>query len=100
MPELPEVETITRGLRGPLIGRRFTGVRVGWRKIVATPTVEEFQRRLVGQGILDVKRRGKYIICELSGRDVLIFHLRMTGCLWVVPSDRPLDKYDYAIFSL
>jgi formamidopyrimidine-DNA glycosylase len=44
MPELPEVETIVNGLRGPLIGRTFTGVCVGWENIVAKPAVPEFQR--------------------------------------------------------
>lgn len=100
MPELPEVETIVRGLRDSLIGRRFIGVKVGWRKIVATPTVEELNRRLVGREILDAKRRGKYVLCELSEEETLIFHLRMTGRLQVVPADRPLDKHDYLILSL
>ena len=57
MPELPEVETIVRGLRASLVGRQFTGVRVGWENLVARPTVEEFKRGLVGQRILGLKRR-------------------------------------------
>jgi formamidopyrimidine-DNA glycosylase len=100
MPELPEVETIVRGLREPMAGRQFTGVRVGWQNLVARPSVEEFKRRLVGQRILDVKRRGKYLIFALSGGGSLIVHLRMTGRLLIKNSDDELAKHDHLIFEL
>jgi len=116
MPELPEVETIVRGLRGPLVDRKFTGVRVGWKNLVARPrpdgstssprrlaegpAVEEFERGLVGQRIVDVKRRGKYLIFALSGGGSLIVHLRMTGRLLIKNSDDELDKHDHLIFEL
>ncbi len=100
MPELPEVETIVRGLRGPLVGRKFTGVRVGWENLVATPSVEEFVRGLVGQRILSVKRRGKYLAFALSGGGSLIVHLRMTGRLLIKNCGDELDKHDHLIFEL
>ncbi len=100
MPELPEVETIVRGLREPLVGRQFTGVRVGWDNLVARPTVEEFKRRIVGQKVLDVKRRGKYLVFSLSGGGSLIIHLRMTGRLRVKNRGDKLDKHDHLIFEL
>jgi len=116
MPELPEVETIVRGLREPLFGRKFTGVRVGWENLVARPrpdgstssprrlaegpAVEEFERGLVGQRILDVKRRGKYLVFALSGGESLIVHLRMTGRLLIKNCDDELDKHDHLIFEL
>jgi len=100
MPELPEVETIARGLREPLVGRQFTGVRIGWENLVARPTVKEFVRGLVGQRILGVKRRGKYLIFALSGGKSLIIHLRMTGRLLIKNPDDELDKYDHLIFEL
>jgi formamidopyrimidine-DNA glycosylase len=100
MPELPEVETIVRGLREPLIGRQFSGVRVGWEKLVAKPAVEEFERGLVGRRILGVKRRGKYLIFVLAGGGSLIVHLRMTGRLLIVNSGDELDKHDHLIFEL
>jgi formamidopyrimidine-DNA glycosylase len=100
MPELPEVETIAQGLREPLVGRQFTGVRVGWENLIAKPTVEEFKRRMVGQKVLAVKRRGKYLICVLSGGGSLIFHLRMTGRLLPKESGAALDKHDHLIFEL
>jgi formamidopyrimidine-DNA glycosylase len=100
MPELPEVETIVSGLRGPLIGRTFTRVRVGWENIVAKPTVSEFQRRIRGQQILGIRRRGKYLIFDLSGGDRLLIHLKMTGQLTVRPDDAPPDKYGHTVFDL
>jgi formamidopyrimidine-DNA glycosylase len=108
MPELPEVETIVRGLREPLVGRTFTGVRVGWENLVARPrpelaegpTVREFERGLVGHEILAVKRRGKYLVFALSGGGSLIIHLRMTGRLLIVNSTDKLDKHDHLIFEL
>jgi formamidopyrimidine-DNA glycosylase len=100
MPELPEVETIVNGLRGPLIGRTFTGVRVGWENIVAMPAVPEFQRRIRGQQILGIRRRGKYLIFDLSGGDRLLIHLKMTGQLTVRPDDAPADKYGHTVFDL
>ncbi len=100
MPELPEVETIVRGLRQPLIGRTFTGVRIGWEKLIAKCSVEEFKRRLVGQEILAVKRRGKYLIFALSSGASLIVHLRMTGRLLIKHCGDELDKHDHLIFEL
>ncbi len=100
MPELPEVETIVNGLQGPLIGRTFTGVRIGWENIIARPTVSEFQRRIRGRRILSIRRRGKYLIFDLSGGDSLIIHLKMTGQLLVKPADAPADKYGHTVFDL
>jgi len=100
MPELPEVETIVRGLREPLVGRQFTGVLVGWENLVARPGAEEFERGLVGQRILGLKRRGKYLIFDLSGGGSLIIHLRMTGRLMIKDPDDELDKHDHLIFEL
>jgi formamidopyrimidine-DNA glycosylase len=100
MPELPEVETIARGLRGPLVGHKFTGVRIGWENLIARPAVEEFERGLVGQRTLGLKRRGKYLVFALSGGGSLIIHLRMTGRLLVKNQGDELDKHDHLIFEL
>jgi formamidopyrimidine-DNA glycosylase len=100
MPELPEVETIVRGLREPLVGRQFTGVRVGWENLVAKCSVEEFGQGLTGQRVLGVKRRGKYLVFALSGGGSLIIHLRMTGRLQIKSSSDELEKHDHLIFEL
>jgi len=90
MPELPEVETIVRALRQggreglPLPGRKIHSVRLLWERSLAEPAPADFYRRLPGQTIVDIKRRGKYIILQLD-EDVLLFHLRMSGDLRVEP---------------
>ena len=92
MPELPEVETVVRGLRGPLTGRTFTGVTVTWPNAIRTP-IPELQRRLPGQRIEAITRRGKYLQFHLSGGDTLVLHLKMSGDLLVEPATEPLHPH-------
>ncbi len=99
MPELPEVETIATDLRRELVGATFTGVEIHWPAIVATHSADEFSRNLCGQSVLDVGRRGKFLILHLSG-GALLFHLRMTGQLLLWPSHHPRGVHDHAIFHL
>ena len=99
MPELPEVETTVRGLRGPLVGRTFTGVTVLWPRTINTP-LSEMKQRLPGQRIEAITRRGKYLQFHLSGGDTLFIHLKMSGDLLVEPSDEPPHKHVRAIFDL
>jgi formamidopyrimidine-DNA glycosylase len=82
VPELPEVETVVRGLRDDVIGRTITGAEVDWPPQIVGMPPEGFADRLRGQRIERLYRRGKYIVFELSD-DVLIIHLRMTGRLYV-----------------
>ncbi|HUV53407.1 MAG TPA: DNA-formamidopyrimidine glycosylase family protein, partial [Dehalococcoidia bacterium] len=81
MPELPEVETIVNDLRPELVGHRFTGVSISWPRMVLQPSASEFQRRLPGQLIKEIARRGKYLVFRLDSGEALILHLRMTGSL-------------------
>ncbi|HHX42399.1 MAG TPA: DNA-formamidopyrimidine glycosylase [Chloroflexi bacterium] len=81
MPELPEVETVARGLRARIVGEVIVGVEVFWPRSVASHSVEAFADGLVGQAIVDVGRRGKYVVLSLSGHGCLLVHLRMTGRL-------------------
>jgi formamidopyrimidine-DNA glycosylase len=99
MPELPEVETIVRGLRSPLVGRTFTGVTVTWPNAIRTP-IPELKTRLPGQRIEAITRRGKYLQFHLSGGDTLIMHLKMSGDLLVEPVDEPLHPHVRTIFDL
>lgn len=99
MPELPEVETIVRGLRGPLVGRTFTGVTVTWPNSVKTP-IPELEGRLIGQRIEAITRRGKYLQFHLSGGDTLIIHLKMSGDLLVEPAGEPRHPHVRTIFGL
>ncbi len=104
MPELPEVETIARALRegdagrGPsVIGRTIAQVTVRWPRHIARPAPAEVQRRLPGQVIQNVSRRGKFLVFQLS-RDVLLIHLKMSGDLTVVHADAAPDKHAHTIF--
>lgn len=98
MPELPEVETIKKELSPHVISRRFTDIIVSDAKPVKQPSVEEFRRKLKGQSINDLERRGKYLIFRLSGGSVLVIHLKMTGALLLNPKQP--DGYARVIFHL
>jgi formamidopyrimidine-DNA glycosylase len=104
MPELPEVETVVRELReggkgrGPsVVGQTITGVTVKWPRHIARPSPRELKRRLPGQKIESVTRRGKYLVFNLS-RDVMLIHLKMSGDLLVVNGKSPQDKHAHTIF--
>lgn len=81
MPELPEVETIVRGLRRRLAGQRIASVEFLWaRTCVGNP--DSTARTLAGQKITGVRRWGKYLVFDLEKEgtaSVLVIHLRMTG---------------------
>lgn len=97
MPELPEVETIVRGLRGPCVGQRIDRVTIKWKRHIARPGARQFSRRIRGQVILGIDRRGKYLVFRLSA-DALLIHLKMSGGLAVVPRRAPPDKHAHTIF--
>jgi len=100
MPELPEVETIKNCLLPQVVGLRFTGVTLLWPGVVRRPSPEEFCHRLSGQTIEDIRRRGKYLIWDLSGKGKLILHLKMTGVLLLQPYSYDLEPYVRAILHL
>lgn len=81
MPELPEVETVARGLRASLVGRTITGVEVRWARSVIPPDPVAFARQLTSQTVVGVARQGKWVVIGLSGGGALLIHLRMTGRL-------------------
>jgi formamidopyrimidine-DNA glycosylase len=88
MPELPEVETIKNELIPRVIGRKITKVTILDEKIVRQRRLAEFRSRLIGQKITKVERRGKYLIFSLTGGEILIIHLKMTGSLLLEPPER------------
>jgi formamidopyrimidine-DNA glycosylase len=78
MPELPEVETVRRGLTPAMLGARIDKVELR-RADIRFPFPPAFAKRLTGQRIVDVKRRAKYLLFQLDGGDTLIAHLGMSG---------------------
>lgn len=99
MPELPEVETVVRGLRGPLIGRTVRAMWYGWPGIIHSPDPAHFAARIAGQTFRAVDRRAKYIVAALDD-DLLVIHLRMTGRLYVTPRDAVHDADRWLYFRL
>lgn len=78
MPELPEVETIKRGLSEHIIGREIRGVKRLWAKTLqAKPS--DIKSKIVGAKIKDLRRRGKVLIMDLDNGYSLLFHLKMSG---------------------
>lgn len=86
MPELPEVETVRRGLLRRLPGQRIVRVQVHRTESVAVPAARAFAAKLREQKFLDVRRRGKYLLLDLDG-GTLIVHLRMSGRLLILPRE-------------
>ena len=78
MPELPEVETVCRGLAPVLVGQVLTRVEQR-RADLRIPFPENFVGRLEGRRVLGVRRRAKYILAELDNGEVLVMHLGMSG---------------------
>ncbi len=99
MPELPEVETVVRGLRPRLEGHRLAQVEQHCESL-RFPFPAGFARRLRGRRVLRIDRRAKYILVHLDGGEVLLCHLGMSGRMVVTAErDRPLAKHDHVVFT-
>jgi formamidopyrimidine-DNA glycosylase len=99
MPELPEVETICRGLRARLTGRRIVEVKVLEPRL-RTRVGADFAARLAGRVVAEVRRRSKYILIMLDDGHVWLSHLGMSGKLIWVERDRPRQKHDHIVVVL
>ncbi|MBK8174401.1 MAG: bifunctional DNA-formamidopyrimidine glycosylase/DNA-(apurinic or apyrimidinic site) lyase [Rhodospirillales bacterium] len=97
MPELPEVETVRRGLLPVLVGRRIADV-VQRRADLRAPMPERFATRLTGRRVEDIGRRGKYLLFYLDSAEVWIAHLGMSGRFCIDRSDvLPPGPHDHLI---
>jgi formamidopyrimidine-DNA glycosylase len=99
MPELPEVETICRGLQPHLAGRRILNVKVTERRLRCLVD-RKLTQCLEGKTILRVGRIAKYILIWLSGDIVWMFHLGMSGKLVHINPQTPKQKHDHILASL
>jgi formamidopyrimidine-DNA glycosylase len=90
MPELPEVETMVRGLRPTLCGRTINRLVVHDPFLLQGCSAEEIERRGGGAKVEAVERRGKWVVIALGGRrGLIVIQPRMTGGFWLVPPERP-----------
>jgi formamidopyrimidine-DNA glycosylase len=101
MPELPEVETIRASLAPALAGRRVERVEIHDARLVRPFDPADVERRLEGERIAAVDRRGKYLVVRFESGLVLLIHLRMTGSLRHAPAGTLADDpYRRAVVRL
>ena len=102
MPELPEVETLRRGLEAQLKGRTFGETRVPVPQMLKGTVVDPdvFKDSLRGIRVQSAGRRGKHLIIALDSGYYLLFHMNMRGQLLFADADAPVDKYLAAAFPL
>lgn len=115
MPELPEVETIVRSLRNAVdlafsnspnlkdrpgvVSRKIADVEANWQRSIAEPDAVSFCHRIHGQTIMDVQRRGKFIVFQFDD-DWMLIHLRMSGDIRVESRlGNPLLLHDRVVFN-
>jgi formamidopyrimidine-DNA glycosylase len=99
MPELPEVETVVRGLNRIFPGKIVTRAACFWPKI-DRDNGSGWKRELRGLQFITARRRGKNILIEMSRGYTLWIHLKMTGHIYYRSTDEPLDKHDLVVFDL
>jgi formamidopyrimidine-DNA glycosylase len=100
VPELPEVETVRRGLAERVIGRRIERVDVGRLRAVRRTGPERVVSGLTDRCILAAERRGKYLVCPLDSGESLMVHLRMSGQLLVDPIVVPRPAHSHVNLRL
>lgn len=100
MPELPEVETIKRGLEPYIIGKKITKATVLRPSQLKNSTPLQLSSRIEGKMIERLIRRGKYLLFFCSDDQVLAIHLRMTGQLLYYPTGYAAGPYTRLVLSL
>src|SRR4030095_7575237 len=100
VPELPEVETVKRGLQPTVEGRKFTHVETR-RGDLRIPFPEDFENRLTGRRVRRLWRRAQYILAELDAGETLVIHLGMSGRITVFSSGDEVrrGKHDHVVFD-
>ncbi len=100
MPELPEVETVCNALRLALDGAKIIDCEVRNRSLRIPLDPNALRSTVVNRKICGLRRRGKFIVCELEDRYAMILHLGMSGRFHAEPSGAPLEKHDHVIWDL
>ncbi len=91
MPELPEVEHTARQLRATIVGATIQQAHVYWARTISHPTIPDFLVQVAQRQIEGVRRRGKFLLLDLSGDLFLTIHRRMTGNLLILPPGWKID---------
>lgn len=99
MPELPEVETVCRGLSHLMEGRVIARLDVH-RKNLRIPFPPNLVQALTGRRVNRIYRRAKYILMDLDSDDLVIAHLGMSGRMATVNQGSPLEKHDHVVFHM
>ena len=100
MPELPEVETVRRGLQHGLVGRRVDHVEVGRERVVRRTSREALIDGLTGTTILGADRRGKYLLMPLDSGDSMMIHLRMSGQVLIAERGAERPRHTHVVLGL
>ncbi|MFM8855421.1 MAG: DNA-formamidopyrimidine glycosylase family protein, partial [Actinomycetota bacterium] len=100
MPELPEVETVRRGLQQNVVGRKILKVEVGRERTVRRTSREALIDGLTGVKILSATRRGKYLLCDLDSGQRLMMHLRMSGRLIIAKPGETRPAHTHVVMHL
>ncbi|MFM1776760.1 MAG: formamidopyrimidine-DNA glycosylase/DNA-(apurinic or apyrimidinic site) lyase, partial [Actinomycetota bacterium] len=100
MPELPEVETVRRGLQQNVVGRTVKRVEVGRERTVRRTSREALIDGLTGVKILSANRRGKYLLCDLDSGQKLMMHLRMSGRLIIAKPGSQRPPHTHVVLHL
>lgn len=100
MPELPEVETIRRGLATHVVGRRIERVEVGRERTVRRTSREALIDGLSGVCITGANRRGKYLLCSLDSGEWMMIHLRMSGRVLVAQHGATRPPHTHVVLHL
>ena len=96
MPELPEVETVKNELKKKLLKKRIDDIKIFYDGIIATDLIS-FKKNIINEEIVDITRRGKFLIFELSDY-YLVSHLRMEGKYFIKNTHDQVSKHDHIIF--
>jgi formamidopyrimidine-DNA glycosylase len=100
VPELPEVETVRRGIEAQVVGRRIASVEVGRERTVRRTSRQALIDGLTGATMVAANRRGKYLLCPLDTGDELMVHLRMSGRLLVADAGAERPPHTHVVLHL
>jgi formamidopyrimidine-DNA glycosylase len=97
VPELPEVETVRRGLEAYVVGKRIDAVEVGRLRSVRRTSAQAVVAGLTGATVVAARRRGKYLVGELDTGHAVMIHLRMSGQLRLAPVGSPRPAHTHVV---